>query len=141
MKLTTVTLLATAIMGLTTPTRAADSSTNGPAEKAKGDKFYGPITAVDTNAMTLTVNDQTFTVTAKTQMTLAKDGSAATLANATVGESARGSYTKRSDGKLEVTKVRFGKKTSAAGGGKSGTKKKKSTETADKPPATTSPEN
>jgi hypothetical protein len=141
LKLTTATLLATAIMGMTTVSRAADSTTNAPAEKAKADKFYGPITAVDTNAMTFTVNDQTFIVTAKTQMTLAKDGSAATFAKAVVGESARGSYTKRSDGKLEVTKVRFGKKTGAAGGGKSGTKKKKSVGSADKPAAAATPDN
>ena len=47
---------------------------------------------------------------------------AATLADAVVGEPARGSYTKSSDGKLNVTKVRFGKK---PGGGKGGGKKSK----------------
>jgi hypothetical protein len=140
-KLTIATVLATAILGVTVASRAADTGTNAPAEKASVEKFYGPITAVDTNAMTFTVNDQVFTVTSKTEMTLAKDGAKATLANATVGEPARGSYTKGSDGKMEVTKVRFGKKTSAAGGGKGGGKKKKSAGTAETPTPATPPEN
>ena len=52
-------------------------------------------------------------------MTKAADDSAATLADATVGQPARGSFTKAADGQLNVTKVRFGKK---SGGGKSGGK-------------------
>ena len=43
-------------------------------------------------------------------MTKASDDSAATLNDVTVGEPARGTYTKSSDGKLNVTKVRFGRK-------------------------------
>ena len=58
-------------------------------------------------------------------MTKAADDSAATLADAVVGQPARGSYTKSADGKLNVTKVRFGKRTGGkAGGGKTGGKKK-----------------
>ena len=139
-KLTIVSLLATAILGTTLAAQAQDTSTNAPAEKAKADKFYGPITALDTNAMTFVVNDQTFTVTPKTEITLAKDGSKATLADAMVGEPARGSYKKGSDGRMEVTKVRFGRKTSAAGGGKSGGKKKKSAGTAETPAPAAPPE-
>ena len=121
-KFITVTLLAA---GLAVAAQAQDASTNTPA-KPKADKFYGPVTALDTNAMTFVVNDQTFSVTSKTELTLAKDGSPITLADVTVGEAARGSYTKGDDGKLNVTKVRFGKKSGgAAAGGKSGGKKKK----------------
>jgi hypothetical protein len=79
---------------------------------------------VDTNKMTFTVGDQTFKVVAETQM-VDKNDAKATLANAVVGEPARGTYTKASDGTLNVTKVRFGKKAGGkAGGGKSGGKKK-----------------
>jgi hypothetical protein len=138
LKLTTITILAAAIFGVTAIARAAGADTAAPAAKGKssGDKFYGPITAVDTNAMSFTVSDQVYTVNSKTEITLAKDGSKAALADAAVGEPARGSYTKGSDGKLVVTKVRFGKKTSATGaggktGGKSGGKKKKDTGAAD----------
>jgi hypothetical protein len=127
LKLTAITILAAAIVGLTATLRAADTETTAPTTKAKstGEKFYGPVTAVDTNAMTFTVGDQTFAVSSKTEVTSAKDGSVATLAAAAVGEPARGSYTKGANGKLEVTKVRFGKKAGgAAGGGKAGGKKK-----------------
>ena len=52
------------------------------------------------------------------------------LAGELVGQPARGTYTKTSDGKLAVTKVRFGKKTnSKAGGSGKGTGKKKSEST------------
>ena len=126
LKLTTITILATAIAGMTAMSRAQDTSTTAPATKGKAsaDKFYGPITALDTNAMTFTVNDQTFTVSSKTELTSAKDGKTVTLADATVGEPARGTYVKGSDGKLNVDKVRFGKKSGGKGGGKGGGKKK-----------------
>ena len=46
-------------------------------------------------------------------------------ADAEVGQPARGSYTKTSDGTMNITKVRFGKKSGAGGkSGKSGGKKK-----------------
>jgi hypothetical protein len=131
LKITAITFLAAAIVNAPAGARAEDAATNAPAakkEKAGGEKFYGPVTAVDASAKTFTVGDQTFTVTDKSELT--KDDKSATLADAVVGEPARGSYEKGKDGKLEVTKVRFGKK-SAAGktGGKSGGKK--STTTAD----------
>lgn len=88
-------------------------------------RFYGPITALDASAKTFTVGDQTFTITDDTKMTKG-DGSPATLADAVVGEPARGTYTKADDGKLKVVKVRFGKKTGGKSGGKNGGKKKPS---------------
>ena len=101
---------------------AAEADSNQPALT----KFYGTISAVDTNAMTFTVDDQTLAVTGNTRMTKATSGEAATLADAVVGDPARGSYTKTSSGKLEVTKVRFGKKTGGKGSAKHGGKKKTS---------------
>lgn len=101
----------------------ADDNTNAPAAAAAdqiaNSKFSGPVTAVDTNAMTFTVNDQTFTITSESR--ISRKGKAATLADVILGEPAKGSYTKDADGKLDVTKVRFGKK--------AGAKKKKNQDT------------
>lgn len=137
LKLSSITILAAAIIGMTIVTSAADSDTAPPAKKAKSgaDKFYGPITAVDTNAMTFTVGDQTFTISSKSLLTsVKKDGKAVTLADAVVGEPARGTYTKDSDGKLNVDKVRFGKKSGGKSGGKSSVKKHKDATGTNAPP-------
>jgi hypothetical protein len=96
----------------TQPTTSPSATASGPT------KFYGTVTAVDTTANTFSISDQTYYVTGQTQMQ--KNGKAATLADAVVGEPARGTYTTDSSGKMSVTKVRFGKKS----GGKSGGKKK-----------------
>src|SRR6516162_583537 len=106
----------TAVFGAVT---AGAAETNSPAtgEKPGPNRFYGPISAVNTNAMTFTVGDQTFKIAGESQVT--KNDQPATIADAVVGEPARGTYTKTADGKLVVTKVRFGKK---AGGGKGGGK-------------------
>lgn len=106
-------------------TRAADDAgaTTAPATQAAGEKFYGAVSAVDTTANTFTVGEQTFVVTANSKLTKADD-STGTLADAVVGQPARGTYTKNADGKLEVEKVRFGKKTGGKSGGAKGGKKK-----------------
>ena len=54
------------------------------------------MTAVDTNAMTLTVGKRTFNMTSETIVT--KDGKPAVLADGVVGEPVRGSYKKNADG-------------------------------------------
>jgi hypothetical protein len=130
LKITSLAMLTAALAATTASSRAADTSTNAPAaatpEPSGPAKFYGPITAVDASAKTFTVGDQTFSIIGESQVT--KDGKPATLADAAVGEPARGSYTKGKDGKLNITKVRFGKaggKSGGAAGGKSGGKKKK----------------
>jgi hypothetical protein len=123
LKITTCMLFAAATLGTATLTRADDSAAPATAP-ASPSKFYGPVTAIDTNAMTFTVGDQTFAVTSESHLT--KAGKPATLSDAVVGEPARGTYTTGKDGKLDVTKVSFGKK--AGKGGKGGGKKKKSTD-------------
>lgn len=140
LKIAAITLFAAAIAGAPALSRAADKATPEKKDKAAGEKFYGPVTAVDTNAMTFTVGEQTFLVTSKSVLT--KNDKPATIADAVTGEVARGSYTKSADGKLEVAKVRFGKK-SAAGkaGGKSGGKKKKGAESANQTAPATPPAN
>lgn len=120
-KLLAATLIGAAILSVPALSRAQDTSTNAPSTapaKAKHEKFNGPVSAVDTNAMTFTVGDQTFNVTSDSM--LYKKGQPATLSDVVVGDAARGTYTTGSDGKLDVTKARFGK-----GGGK---KKKQSTD-------------
>jgi hypothetical protein len=107
-----------------TPTTNPSAPTTQPASAATGPaKFYGEVSAVDTKANTFTVGDKTFNVTGEAKLTSAKDGSTLTLADVTVGEPARGSYTTTGDGKFDVTKVRFGKK--SGGSGKHGGKKSK----------------
>jgi hypothetical protein len=148
-KITTVAIFAAAIVGTPALSRAGD--TNAPAATAPAatpdhqsgpTKFYGTVSAVDTNAKTFTVGDQTFLIIGESQMT--KDGKAATLAAAVVGEPARGSYTKGKDGKLDITKVRFGKpvaKTGGAAAGKAGGKKKKDAGAVDTNAPATPPQN
>ena len=105
------------------PSESTHPDANGPA------KFYGTISAVDANAKTFTIDNEVYTILPESHMTKAADDSQASIDDAKVGEVARGTYTKAADGKLNVTKVRFGKKTGGnkaggKGGGKNGGKKK-----------------
>jgi hypothetical protein len=138
LKITTYTLLAAAMVGAPAWLRAADADTNAPATSAASGptKFYGKVSAVDATAKTFTVGDDTYAIVGESELT--KNGKAATLADVVVGDPARGTYTKGSDGKLDVTKVRFGK--AGKGGGKSGKKKKDTSETDTNTPAA-SPQN
>src|SRR4051812_41032826 len=103
-------LAGSALVSFAPAAEKAENATTQPgAAGAEGAaKFYGSITAVDPKAMTFTIGEQTFTVVGETQMS--KDDKAATIADAVVGEPARGTYTKAENGTLQVTKVRFGKK-------------------------------
>ena len=142
LSLTSLAMIA-AIAGVPAAVRGADAPTTAPstmpsaagADQAGAAKFYGTISAVDPAAKTFTIDGQTYSVIGETHMSKAADDSLATLADAVVGEPARGSYTKSSDGKMNVTKVRFGKKTGGkSGGGKSGGGgKKKDAEAATQP--------
>jgi hypothetical protein len=116
-----VTFLAVAAFAAFSAVAEDKAPTTAPGEGAA--KFYGSISAVDTKAMTFTVDSKVYHIVAETEMTKAADGSKATLDDAKVGEVARGTYTQASDGSLNVTKVRFGKKTGGkAGGGKNAKK-------------------
>ena len=76
--------------------------------------FHGTLTAVDTNAMTLTVEKRTFNMTSETIIT--RDGKPAVLADGVAGEPVRGAYKKSADGKLDAVTVRFGGKQKEAAG-------------------------
>jgi hypothetical protein len=125
----TALLALAAAAAILAPSSRADDTTASPTpdNQAAKLKFHGPISAVDTNAMTFTVGDQTFTITSKSRITM--NGKTATLDDAVVGEPAHGSYIKGADGQLDITKVRFGKNA----GGKH--KKSESSETDTNAPA------
>lgn len=68
--------------------------------------FRGTVTALDTNAMTLTVGQRTFEITSETMIT--KGDKPAILSDGAVGEPVRGAYKKSTGGKLDATTIRFG---------------------------------
>jgi hypothetical protein len=86
---------------------APDLTTNAPAKHHKHDHsvFNGPVSAIDTNAMTLTVGQRTFAITSETK--IMKNGQPATLADGVVGEMVGGAFKKGEDGKLTATSIRF----------------------------------
>ena len=95
----------------TPTTNPSDTPSTQPAKKAhKSLRFKGEVTAVDTNANTFSIGDQTYTITDKSKIVKAADGSDATIQDITVGESVSGSYKKAEDGTLNVTRLRIGKK-------------------------------
>ena len=133
-KLSMLTLCAAAILAVPASSRAQDT-TNAPAAaptappaapqtppvkkhsaKSSTLSFHGTLTAVDTNAMTLTVEKLTFNMTSETIVT--KDDKPAVLADGVVGAPVRGAYKKNTDGKLDAVTVRFS--------GGAGSKKKES---------------
>jgi len=110
----------------TEPTDApATQPTHEHGHHSGANKFYGVISAVDATAKTFTVDDKTYAITSETAITKAADGSAATMADVVVGQTARGSYHKAEDGTLNVTKMRLGKK---SGGSRHGGKKHDTTQ-------------
>jgi len=112
-KTTVLGLFAAVLIVVPTCARAADS-TNAPAAEAstkhkRNDHttlpFIGKLSAIDTNAMTLTVGERTFEITSETK--IAKDGFPATLADGVVGEATSGAYRKNASGKLSATSIHF----------------------------------
>ena len=87
-----VVLMAMVLMTAAGVSLAADSTTapstapSGSSSKSGASKFYGTISAVDTTAMTFTVDNQVYSIVPETQMTKAADDSTATVADATVGQ-------------------------------------------------------
>lgn len=129
LKISLLTIVTAAIAGLSLISRADDAGAAAPAPEPAKAKFSGQVTAVDVNAKTFTVGDQTFTVTDDSKVS--RNGKEATLADVVVGDPAKGSYTTGADGKLDVTKVGFGKKSKH--------KKSDTDETSTNAPASTPP--
>ena len=116
-KITVLSLFAAALVAMPALSRAEGTSTNAPASsdqtpakpKHGNLPFHGNLSAVDTKAMTLTVDTLTLQVTSDTLIT--RDGKSATLADGVVGELVSGAYKKTNDGKLNATSLHFGAKT------------------------------
>jgi hypothetical protein len=106
LKISLLTIVTAAITALSLVARAED--TGAAAAKPAKTKFSGTVSAVNASAKTFTVGNQTFTVTDGSK--ISRNGKEATLADVVVGDPAKGSYTTGADGKLDVTKVGFGKK-------------------------------
>ena len=115
-KITTLSLFAVAVVAMPVLSRAQDN--NAPAapnqtapakpKKHNNPPFHGKLSAVDTNAKTLTVGALTLQVTPDTKIT--KDGQPATLSDGVVGQPVSGSYKKTDDGKRDAVTVHFGVK-------------------------------
>jgi hypothetical protein len=93
-----------------TPIQNTSAPTNAPVKHRKHDHlvFHGKLSAIDTNAMTLTVGERTFEISSETIIT--KDGEPAILSDGVVGEMAGGAYKKDADGKLTAMSIHFGEK-------------------------------
>ena len=115
-KITVLSLFAAALVAMPALSRAegtnapAASDQTAPAKPKKHDiqPFRGKLSAVDTNAKTLTVGTLTLQITSDTKIT--KDGQPATLSDGVVGEPVGGVYKKTPDGKLNALSVHFGVK-------------------------------
>jgi hypothetical protein len=142
LKITALSLFAAALVVAPAVTRAQDA-TNAPTATSEAPvkhkrsehaavPFNGKLTAIDTNAMTLTIGERTFEITSETKIT--KDGFPATLADGVAGEMTGGAYKKTADGKLSATIIHFGTKSE-------GTAKKKKKPAADSGTVTNSTAN
>ena len=117
-KIIPLSLFAAVLLALPAFVRAQEANTSAPASdqtppakpKTHGSiPFHGKLSAVDASAMTLTVGNRTFEITAGTK--IFNNGEPATLSDGTVGEPVRGTYQKTESGKLEALTVHFGAKT------------------------------
>ena len=114
-KITLASIVAAVMMGMPARLMADDSttSTNKPAKPhPTGSRFFGKLSAVDTTAKTITVENKTlpkrtFEIGAETK--IMKDGKPATLSDGVVGEDVGGTFATGADGKLTAKTVRFGK--------------------------------
>ena len=112
--------LAVAIVATPWPASAQDSGDKTPGspeqsapakhknKKHEGLVFNGKVTAVDQDAMTLTVGKRTFEINSETK--IIKEDKPATLSDVTVGEKVGGAYKKGADGKLTAMTVHIGSK-------------------------------
>ena len=88
--------------------KPASGQTEAKEKKSGTLPFHGKLKAVDRSAKTIEVGELTLQITPDTKITRA--GKPAALEDVTVGEEVGGAYKKNEDGKLNVTKVRFGPK-------------------------------
>jgi hypothetical protein len=119
-KITLASILAAVMVGMPARLMADDSATttNKPAKShASGSRFFGKVSAIDTTAKTITVENKTmpkrtFEISSETK--IMKDGKPATLSDGVVGEDVGGTFATGADGKMTAKTVRFGKPTAPA---------------------------
>jgi hypothetical protein len=91
-------------------TAAADGAAAAKAGHNKSGvlPFHGKLKEANVAGKTISVGVRTFVINSDTIIT--KDGKTATLADGVVGDEVGGAYKKTEDGKLVITKLRFGAK-------------------------------
>jgi hypothetical protein len=104
-------LLAIALAGIPAVLCAQTATnTNASAKKYLNHPytFRGYLMAIDTQAKTISLTNETIQITSET--TIMKAGKPATLEDGVVGDEVAGSYHKDADGKLNATFLRFAPK-------------------------------
>ena len=120
-------LIAAFAAGATVTVQAQEKKAEAAAEgkKDRAIPFSGKINEIDKAANTITIGKEkkrTIHVTDKTK--IMKNGKAATLADANVGDEVGGSYRTSADGKMEAGSLRIGAKPEGDAKPKSEKKKK-----------------
>jgi hypothetical protein len=91
------------------PAAATDATTAKAGHNKSGVlPFHGKLKEANVAGKTISVGVRTFVINSDTLIT--KDGKTATLADGVVGDEVGGAYKKTEDGKLVITKLRFGAK-------------------------------
>ena|ERR1035437_5555759 len=119
LKLGAIGLLAAAIAGAPTQLLAQTTNKTATAKKAPAEKkrsgggVHGNLAAIDKVAKTITVGKHTYQITSETK--ISKAGKPGTLDDGVVGEYVSLGYKAAEDGKLNATKVTFGKPEAKSG--------------------------
>jgi hypothetical protein len=119
-KITTLGLVAAALVAMPVLSFAQDTTTNAPAadtgtnattvvkKKHGALPFHGKIATLDASAGTFTVGELSLTVTSTTK--ISTNNVPATLADFKVGDNVTGAYKKAADGTLNATTLKLGGK-------------------------------
>ena len=102
---------ATAATASETPAATTNAVAKAGHNKSGVLPFHGKLKAVDAAGGTLSIGTRTFEINSET--IIMKNGKPATLADGVVGDETGGAYKKTADGKLIITKLRFGPKPAA----------------------------
>lgn len=109
LKLSLLTVVATAMVALAPASRADDTNAAAAGDQSSmTGKISGTVSSVDATAKTFAVGDQTYSLSDDSQ--ISRNGKPATISDLMAGDPVKGSYTKGADGKMTVTKAKFGKK-------------------------------
>lgn len=103
-------LLAIAVAGTPVVLHAQNATTNASLKKLTNRilPFHGKLKAVDKNAKTISIGNETIQITSATK--ISRSGKPATLEDGVVGDEAAGAYKKDAAGKLDAVSLRFAPK-------------------------------